>query len=170
MRLVQATVKNFRSIDSLEIELDPQVTVLMGKNDSGKTNLLQALRSIDSEFSYGQRDLPYGSNLRNDYDPSSPSAKDMITFVVEIAESDIKSESLIVGQLVRRNPGLRVMVTKRLDNQYSLESQLEPVGDVIGALFREVLAAMTREFDTIMERFPGADRWYRKVYPPPFIH
>ncbi len=44
MRLVSFTVRRFRNIlDSTEIDVDPHVTCLVGKNESGKTALLQAL-------------------------------------------------------------------------------------------------------------------------------
>lgn len=48
MRLVNAHVTNYRSIeDSQEFEIDPEVTCLVGKNEAGKTGLLQALYRLN---------------------------------------------------------------------------------------------------------------------------
>lgn len=48
MRLESARVQLFRNVvDSEEIEIDPQVTCLVGKNESGKTALLNALYRLN---------------------------------------------------------------------------------------------------------------------------
>ena len=48
MKLTRARVKNYRSIDdSTWVQLE-DVTALVGKNESGKTAFLQALRKINS--------------------------------------------------------------------------------------------------------------------------
>ncbi|WP_419922774.1 AAA family ATPase [Candidatus Poriferisodalis sp.] len=49
MKLKSFRVGPYRNIlDSDQIAVDPEVTVLVGKNESGKTNLLQALHSLKS--------------------------------------------------------------------------------------------------------------------------
>ncbi len=49
MRLKSFRVGPYRNVlDSGEIVVDPEVTVLVGKNESGKTNLLHALHSLNS--------------------------------------------------------------------------------------------------------------------------
>ncbi|GAA3224687.1 hypothetical protein GCM10017691_12910 [Pseudonocardia petroleophila] len=48
MRLVDAHVMNYRSIEDSEMfEVDPEVTCLVGKNEAGKTGLLQALYHLN---------------------------------------------------------------------------------------------------------------------------
>lgn len=44
MRLSKVKIENFRGINTLELELDRDVTVLIGENNSGKTSVLEALR------------------------------------------------------------------------------------------------------------------------------
>jgi DNA helicase-2/ATP-dependent DNA helicase PcrA len=44
MRLTTVTIENFRGIRRAEIELDRDVTVLVGENNSGKTSILEGLR------------------------------------------------------------------------------------------------------------------------------
>ncbi len=44
MRLSKIKIEKFRGIQSLELELDRDVTVLIGENNSGKTSVMEALR------------------------------------------------------------------------------------------------------------------------------
>ncbi len=44
MRLNKIHIKNFRCFDNLEIELGEEVTIFIGKNGSGKTNLIKAMQ------------------------------------------------------------------------------------------------------------------------------
>ena len=43
MRLRRLTLESFRGFESLDLELHPQLTVLVGANGSGKTSILDAL-------------------------------------------------------------------------------------------------------------------------------
>lgn len=43
MRLSKVKIKNFRGIQTLEVEFDRDITVLIGENNSGKTSVLEAL-------------------------------------------------------------------------------------------------------------------------------
>ncbi len=44
MHLSQVEIKNFRSLKELTVNLQPGLNVLVGRNNTGKTNLLQAIR------------------------------------------------------------------------------------------------------------------------------
>ena len=44
MHLSKITIENFRGIKHAEFEFDPEVTVLIGENNAGKTSVLDALR------------------------------------------------------------------------------------------------------------------------------
>lgn len=58
-------VKNFRSIkDTKKIEIDNKITVLAGKNESGKTNILKAIQAFyDDEFD--EDDIPVDDKESN---------------------------------------------------------------------------------------------------------
>ena len=48
MKLTKARIKNFKSIqDSREFDIDDKITCLIGKNQAGKTALLEALNQFD---------------------------------------------------------------------------------------------------------------------------
>jgi predicted ATP-dependent endonuclease of OLD family len=58
MRLVKATIEGYRSVnESVEFYLDRSVTVVLGPNDHGKTNILDALRHLNREVKFGAEDL-----------------------------------------------------------------------------------------------------------------
>jgi len=59
MKLKSAHICNFRSIVDIDnIDLEERLTVLIGKNEQGKTTLLKALASFDPNYSYVASDLP----------------------------------------------------------------------------------------------------------------
>ena len=44
MYLSRLGIKNFRSCYEVEVELQPNITLLVGENNSGKSNVIEALR------------------------------------------------------------------------------------------------------------------------------
>lgn len=57
MRIARFSVKNFRNLADVELELHPG-TVVVGENRAGKSNLVHALRLIlDGRLSYTDRQL-----------------------------------------------------------------------------------------------------------------
>lgn len=51
-------IQHFRSIlDSGEVDLESEITALIGENESGKTNFLEALRTFNRGYSYSREDL-----------------------------------------------------------------------------------------------------------------
>lgn len=56
MFLERLAITNFRSIDSIEIPFSEDLTVLVGENNGGKSNLIDAIRLITSPIS-GRRDI-----------------------------------------------------------------------------------------------------------------
>jgi hypothetical protein len=57
MRLSYVAIKNYRSIESLKLHFDPKCRILVGINESGKTNILKALNLLDPETVTTSRDL-----------------------------------------------------------------------------------------------------------------
>jgi len=57
MRLSYVAIKNYRSIENLKLYFDPKCRILVGINESGKTNILKALNLLDPEKATTRRDL-----------------------------------------------------------------------------------------------------------------
>ncbi|HAT9838153.1 AAA family ATPase [Legionella pneumophila] len=45
MRISNIKIKNFKSIEDLDISL-PQISALVGSNNAGKSNILEAIRRV----------------------------------------------------------------------------------------------------------------------------
>ncbi|HET9461510.1 MAG TPA: AAA family ATPase, partial [Gaiellaceae bacterium] len=53
MRLAKAHIEGYRSIrDTMEFVVDPRVTVVLGANDHGKTNLIEAFLHLNDSQSF----------------------------------------------------------------------------------------------------------------------
>ena len=58
MLLTKVTIDSFRTLTtSQNIEIDTKMTVLMGANESGKTNLLQAIHCISLTNDFQTEDI-----------------------------------------------------------------------------------------------------------------
>ena len=57
MRLERAEIRNFRSIENVEFVFEPRCRVLVGINESGKSNILQALAFLDPDMQIEPGDL-----------------------------------------------------------------------------------------------------------------
>ncbi|MEO7992774.1 MAG: AAA family ATPase [bacterium] len=60
MHLSKVSIKGYRSIkQSLDLPLEPNVTVILGANDHGKSNLLSAIKHLDSASPFTDEDLSW---------------------------------------------------------------------------------------------------------------
>lgn len=57
MRIQEFQIKNFRSIYGAKSKIDTDLTTLIGANESGKTNTLIALSSLDWDYEYLKDDI-----------------------------------------------------------------------------------------------------------------
>lgn len=77
VKLKQVQIKNFRSIENATITFDPTFLVLAGINESGKTNILRAIRLLDPEG-------PMSATDRREVSPSEElGQKSWVRFVLE---------------------------------------------------------------------------------------
>ncbi len=66
MRIRQATIANFRNLDSLQIEFSDRLNIFVGQNGQGKTNLLEAIYFIieGESFRYSRYDTLIQENKK----------------------------------------------------------------------------------------------------------
>lgn len=58
MKLIRAEIEGYRSVrEKVELFVEPNVTVVLGPNDHGKTNLITALRHLNASGSFTDDDL-----------------------------------------------------------------------------------------------------------------
>jgi hypothetical protein len=91
MRLRRFQIQNYRSIvDSGVVEVEDRTTVLIGKNEQGKTTALRALASLSARSGYGPGDLP--THLRAAFEDKKPA--DIPIATVWLAPEDVDKEAL----------------------------------------------------------------------------
>lgn len=93
MYISRIVVRNFRNFEHLDVRLKPGVTCIVGENNTGKTNLLQALRlAIDANLSSTYRNL-----LEHDIHRSiSLSTPNQVVISVELSDyqGDVNENAL----------------------------------------------------------------------------
>ena len=126
MRLLRARVTNYRSIDDSGWVSIDNVTCLVGKNESGKTAFLQALRRLNpvsgSDADFDLKDYP-----RKGYVRYRRSHKDAPATVVrcefELSDEEIADIETAFGPNVLNSP--RVIASKGYDNRLRWEPDVD---------------------------------------------
>lgn len=106
MKLKTVRIQNFRCIkDSTEFKVDERVTCLVGKNESGKTALLQALHKLNpTEEEYADFDdlREYPRTQWSDYKPTKETdPAPCLTTTWELEDDDIEEVEDLVGPSAR---------------------------------------------------------------------
>lgn len=83
MKLMYAQIENFRSIENLHFDLEEGCQILIGINESGKSNILRALQLVDQSASVSRADLRVE---RNEEDPVN---NGRVRFVFELSPAEV---------------------------------------------------------------------------------
>jgi len=127
MILKSVRVENFKCIeDSNEFSIEP-VTCLVGKNESGKTALLQALYKLNPDIP-GEGDfeplLEYPRRKWSEYKERHQTSPDnVLTTVWELDEADIEALAQKLGTEALKNA--TVIVTKGHDNERHWDIEID---------------------------------------------
>jgi energy-coupling factor transporter ATP-binding protein EcfA2 len=119
MKLTAVRVQNFRSIvDSEVVQLSDRVTVLVGKNEQGKTTFLRALASLNQKNRYSPSDLP--NHLRADLEEKSPAE---IPIIRAWLSPEADERKALGGILADADQMEEFSVTRFYDGHYSYSSK-----------------------------------------------
>lgn len=118
MKLQSLTVKNFRGIHRLDIDFDPKVTIIVGRNGAGKTSILDAITRMLPpirmlwpnangdvplrSFSIPKEDIRIGSkdcSIRLRYETENPSNESTQKGEIQWSTSDAKIGTSISREL-----------------------------------------------------------------------
>lgn len=66
MKLTSFQIENFRSIPKARCDISSGITIFAGKNESGKTNVLDALTLLNDNIEITDEDIP--TYLQTDHD------------------------------------------------------------------------------------------------------
>jgi len=122
IRIKKVLVQNFRSINySEEVSLDEKITVLIGRNEYGKTNFLKALECFGRDYKYTDEDLCTYCLVKEKLETGSVERRDIpITTIWFTLESEDKTKLGEVHEKLAKLEQLKV--TKFFDNRYEFGS------------------------------------------------
>ncbi len=128
MNLVSFRVKHFKSIDdSDECSLASDLTVLAGKNEAGKTNILQAL----SKFNYGEE----YNFTKTDYPLDTEGVEPEITLKFELTDKDLEEfrNKLSLPEITNSTQiaKIPIVITKKANNEYMFSGPSGSFTDLI---------------------------------------
>jgi AAA ATPase domain len=104
VRLNCVHIANFRSIKSIRINFDPRCRVLVGINESGKSNVLKALALLDPD-----RKITPG-DLRDFPDEEDPSQNAYVRFVFTLDKDErIASYEKALSEVLWEDPSVPVL-------------------------------------------------------------
>ena len=126
MKLVSVRVQNYKCIDDSEEFSVRDLTCLAGKNESGKTALLQALRRLnpveDSEKRFNTL-MEYPRRRLHEVDGDDPSARVVLTTNWALSDDDIAAVAKVVGPSAITDPV--VTISRGHNNQTTWRINLD---------------------------------------------
>jgi predicted ATP-dependent endonuclease of OLD family len=98
VKLTRVRIENYRSIvDSGTIDIEDGVTVLIGKNEQGKSNTLRAIRAFNADQRFSPGDLP--NHLRPALEERAPDAIPIVTFWFALEPQERKKLAGIIHDI-----------------------------------------------------------------------
>ena len=159
LQIEKVRVCNFLSYkDSGEVNLDKFITTMIGKNESGKTNFLKALESLNLSYEYSDDDFCYFSS---DIEEKENSEIAMVTAWFKTDNEDKERLKKIHGWLSQVE---RIRVTKFFDDHYEISVE-QPKTNIMLSIAKEVKVKLSNELNALSEKFESH-------YPrhPPFAN
>src|SRR4051812_45796616 len=99
MKLSYARIQNFRSIKDITVRFEPTCRVLVGINESGKSNILRALSLLDPTTKVGPDDIREAAPAENFSDEAS------VTFCFLLEPAELKERySIAKNRILTGNP------------------------------------------------------------------
>jgi predicted ATP-dependent endonuclease of OLD family len=155
MRVIEIKIQNYKSICSeikeCRLKLDEKVTFLIGANEGGKTNILEAMNKF-STGGFDEEDIPYKSRWWGV--PNPPTDLKMVSVVYGI-ETDVER-----GHLARIHPTLKKAKEITITRYYGGGTKIILPRVNIEREFDELLGSLKR----ISKLFAGRLRKYIGQY------
>ena len=105
MKLLRVDIKNFRSIKDTTVKLKPSCRVLVGINESGKSNILKALALLD------EAGTTTPSDARFPLEDEPPVEEAFVRFVFAFDESEISQiYENVLGKILCKNSEQKIFV------------------------------------------------------------
>ena len=161
MKLRNFEIENFRSITKTTCDVSQDITIFAGKNESGKTTILEALKLLNGDVVLNEDDKP--SNLTKD-------APTIITCTFELGESELNRLAKKFGVEAKNSANLVTIRYSADDKKYqvsgtffdylvgSLKGQQLAQLDLINSKIAHIGQAFGKEGKTFLtETIPNLD-------------
>ena len=124
MKFKKIQIKNFRSIKELEIDFLENPRVLVGINESGKTNILHALRILDRSFSI------LNSDIREPSKAGEKIEEHFVLFIFELEAHEIEElYKKIKSEILMKDDSINLVIID--DKKYNLLELLKIKNEVL---------------------------------------
>lgn len=145
MRLLKFRIKDFRSIgDTGECELASDITVLAGKNEAGKTIIVQALEKFNEDKNFVEEDKPI----------DNPEAKPEVDLTFKLSKRDLSEiiEGIEIPNKINKRAILEIpfSITKSFNNTYSFGG---PNGSIVNFLIKNYKKQNKKIIDELNKRW-----------------
>lgn len=110
MKLTKVSITNFRSIKNIELELTPSCRVLVGINESGKSNILKALAFLDKTREFTPADIRFALEDELHIEES------FVRFIFALDKDEVnRIYENVLGKILRKNSKQEIYIG--LNNQ-----------------------------------------------------
>lgn len=114
MKLHGARIRNFRSIEDLTITLEPTCRVLVGINESGKSNILKALSTLSSTI------MPSKKDIRTVLPDEAPVQESFVYFAFSLDDAELRHVSdNVKSKLLSTNHSMPIL--RKGDHKFTFE-------------------------------------------------
>lgn len=154
-KLERVTIKNFRSISKLELPLR-QINVLVGRNNTGKTTIIEALAILLSSFNNYQDFI--GNNILNLVSRYRDNLQYLIKYREEFAE---------ISALTEDNNKIKLYIMKKLKEYKNIDKIVfekinEAIDQVVSDIYEKEVIKLEKEIDKLrirLNRLPDTVRF-----------
>ena len=126
MKLVSVRIKNYKSIEDSGVFSIRDITCLAGKNESGKTAILQALRRLNpvepTERNYDSL-AEYPRRRFHEAEGNDSVAREVLTTNWELSEDDLSAIEKVIGREAMQNQN--VTIKRGYNNQTEWELSVD---------------------------------------------
>ncbi len=160
MKLRRARITNYKSIvESGIVEIEDGVTVVIGKNEQGKTTFLKSLASFNRDWSYRPGDLP--NHLRRQLEKEPPETLEIVSLWFNLEPQDLTELHNLINDIDQIQ---ELKCVRYFDNHYTYSlirgQEEQPITFVPldvskeASQLKEVAKALVTKFNAHANRFP----------------
>lgn len=146
LKIKKVKLHNFRSYkDSPEVDLNKDILITIGKNESGKTNFLKALESLNTSYEYLDDDLCYYPSFIMEEELSG------IKMVTAWFQTESKDKERLKGIHEKLSRVKTIRVTKYFDDHYETAIE-QPRINIMEPIVKDIKKKTSDQLDVLSKK------------------